>query len=192
MLTAFLVSFGVVFLAEFGDKSQLLTLALATKYRALPVLIAITLSTMVLQALSVGIGGAIGAALPTTFINVVAGIAFLGFAIWTFRGDDDDDDEERKAVNALKSSKHIVMTVATMFFLAELGDKTMLSSMTLATDANLWGTWLGATAGMVTADGLAIVAGRAMGDRLPRKAIRIGASTAFLVFAALMFVDALN
>ena len=191
MLAAFFISFGVVFLAEFGDKSQLLTLTLATKYRALPVLIAITLSTMVLQALSVGIGGAIGAALPTTIINVVAGFAFLGFAVWTFRGDDDDDDGT-KELNALKSSKHIVMAVASMFFLAELGDKTMLSSMTLATDANLLGTWLGATAGMVSADGLAIIAGRAMGDRLPRKAIRLGATVAFLVFAVLMFIDALN
>jgi putative Ca2+/H+ antiporter (TMEM165/GDT1 family) len=190
MLIAFLVAFGVVFLAEFGDKSQLLTLALATKYRPLPVLIAVTLSTMVLQALSVGIGGVIGAALPTTLISVLAGSAFIGFAIWTFAGNDDDD--ETKAVNSLKSSKHVIMAVGSMFFLAELGDKTMLSSITLATDSNLFGTWLGATVGMVCADGLAIVIGTVVGDRLPRKAIRIGSSAAFLVFGILMFIDVLQ
>jgi putative Ca2+/H+ antiporter (TMEM165/GDT1 family) len=183
VLTALFIAFGVVFVAEFGDKSQLLTLTLATKYRALPVLIAITAATMVLQALSVGVGGALGASLPTSFINSLAAAAFLGFAIWTLVDSDDDDDVETSPT---------IVSVASMFFLAELGDKTMLSSMTLATDRNLFGTWLGATLGMVAADGLALLLGKYLGDRIPRRAIRYGSAAVFFIFAVLMLLDVLR
>ena len=187
MLSALFIAFGVVFVAEFGDKSQLLTLTLATKYRALPVLIAITAATMVLQALSVGVGGALGASLPTTFINSLAAAAFLGFAIWTLV--DSDDDVE---TSPTFTPRRVIVSVASMFFLAELGDKTMLSSMTLATDRNLFGTWLGATLGMVAADGLALLLGKYLGDRIPRRAIRYGSAAVFFVFAALMLFDVLR
>lgn len=80
--------------------------------------------------------------------------------------------------------------MGTVFFLAELGDKTMLATITLATDNGLFGTWLGSTLGMVAADALAIVVGKALGDRLPEKAIRIGSSIAFVAFAIVMFIDA--
>jgi putative Ca2+/H+ antiporter (TMEM165/GDT1 family) len=66
----------------------------------------------------------------------------------------------------------------------------MLATITLATDNGLVGTWLGSTLGMVAADVLAIAAGKALGDRLPEKAIRIGSSIAFLAFAIVMFIDA--
>jgi Ca2+/H+ antiporter, TMEM165/GDT1 family len=189
MLTALLLSFGVVFVAEFGDKSQLLTLTLATKYRAVPVLIAITGATMLLQAISVGIGGALGASLPTTFINALAAVAFLGFAMWTLW---DTDDEEEAETSPALTPRRVIFSIATMFFLAELGDKTMLSSMTLATDRNLFGTWLGATLGMVAADGLALLLGKYLGDRIPRKAIRYGSAAVFFLFAVVMSIEVLR
>ena len=189
MLTALLLSFGVVFMAEFGDKSQLLTLTLATKYRAVPVLIAITGATMLLQAISVGIGGALGASLPTTFINALAAVAFLGFAMWTLW---DTDDEEEAETSPAFTPRRVIFSIATMFFLAELGDKTMLSSMTLATDRNLFGTWLGATLGMVAADGLALLLGKYLGDRIPRKAIRYGSAAVFFLFAVVMSIEVLR
>jgi putative Ca2+/H+ antiporter (TMEM165/GDT1 family) len=137
----------------------------------------------------VGIGGALGAALPTDFINIVGALAFIGFGLWTLRGDElTEEDKESTKV----SSKHVIMAVGTVFFLAELGDKTMLATVTLATSEGLVGTWAGSTAGMVVADALAIVVGKALGDRLPEKAIRIGSSIAFFVFAALMLADALR
>lgn len=189
MLTALFVSFGVVFIAEFGDKSQLLTLTLATKYRAVPVLVAITGATMLLQAISVGIGGALGASLPTTFINALAAVAFLGFAIWTLRDKDAAEDPE---ISPTFTRRRVIVSIATMFFLAELGDKTMLSSMALATDRNLFGTWLGATLGMVAADGLALLLGKYLGDRIPRKAIRYGSAAVFFLFAMVMLIEVLR
>ena len=187
MLSAFLVAFGVIFVAELGDKSQLLALTFATRYRALPVLVAITLSTAVIHLVSVLVGGAVGAALPRDAIALVGGLAFVGFGIWTLRGDDDDDDAEKTAV----SGRSIVVSVATVFFLSEFGDKTMLASVTLATDNGLVGTWLGATAGMVTADALAIWVGKSLGSRLPERGIRIASAVAFFAFGMYMIADAI-
>lgn len=189
MWQAFLLSFGVVFVAELGDKSQLVALTFATRYRALPVLIAIALSTALIHAIAVAVGGAVGAALPTDVISVAAGVAFIAFGAWTLRDDDDDDDSDAGAVRA--GGRSVVLSVAGVFFLSEFGDKTMLASFTLATENGLVGTWLGATLGMVTADALAIWVGTVLGARLPKKAIRVGSAVAFFVFGIVMIAGAL-
>jgi Ca2+/H+ antiporter, TMEM165/GDT1 family len=109
--------------------------------------------------------------------------------VWTLRGDKLTDNDTRRAERTMRST---VITVGSVFFLAELGDKTMLATVTLATKEGLLGTWLGSTAGMVVADGLAIVAGRQLGARLPERGIRIGAAIAFFVFAFVLLVDAIR
>ncbi len=186
MLTAFLLSLGVIFVAELGDKSQLMALAFATRYRAVPVLVGITIATALVHAVSVFVGAVLGAALPTTAINVVAAISFVGFGVWTLHGDRLTEEDEARAA---QPARHVVFTVGTVFFLAELGDKTMLATITLATREGVFGTWLGSTVGMVIADGLAIVVGRMLGARLPERAIRIGAATLFFVFAIVLLVE---
>ena len=189
MLHAFFLSLGVIFVAELGDKSQLMALAFATRYKTVPVMIAITLSTGLVHLFSVAIGGIIGTALPTKLINIVGAIAFVGFGLWTLHGEElTEEDKESTKV----SSKNIIIAVGTVFFLAELGDKTMLATVTLATTEGLVGTWAGSTVGMVIADGLAIAVGKALGDRLQAKTVRIASSIAFFVFAAIMFIDALR
>jgi putative Ca2+/H+ antiporter (TMEM165/GDT1 family) len=79
--------------------------------------------------------------------------------------------------------------VASAFFLAELGDKTMLATITLATTHGLFGTWLGSTLGMVTADALAILVGQQLGARLPERTIRIGAAILFVVFGVALIAE---
>ena len=149
---AFLLSFGVVFLAELGDKSQLMALAFASRYRALTVLIAVTLATLLVHAGSVVLGSVVALAIPTAAIQVAAGLAFFGFAGWTIRGDTlGERDEDRAA----RSGRWAVVTIGTAFFLAELGDKTMLATIALATTEEPIGTWLGSTGGMVAADAIA-------------------------------------
>jgi putative Ca2+/H+ antiporter (TMEM165/GDT1 family) len=187
VLTAVLVSFGVIFVAELGDKSQLMALTFATRFRAVPVLIGITIATALVHLVSVLVGGLLGATLPTRAITLVAGLAFVAFGLWTLRGDRLTDEDERRAA---LPARNVVATVGFVFFLAELGDKTMLATITLATREGLFGTWLGSTLGMVLADALAIGVGRLLGSRLPERTIRIGAAVSFFVFAALLLVEA--
>lgn len=189
MWSAFWLSFGVIFVAELGDKSQLMALAFATRYKVTPVLIGITAATAIVHLASVALGGVLGAALPTKPINFVAAVAFVIFGLWTLRGDELSEAEENRAA---QTARNVVFAVGSVFFLAELGDKTMLATVTLATREGLFGTWLGSTVGMVIADALAIVIGRALGKRLPERTIKIGAALAFFVFAALLFVEALS
>jgi putative Ca2+/H+ antiporter (TMEM165/GDT1 family) len=186
---AFLLSAAVIFVAELGDKSQLMALTFATRFKPVPVLVGITVATALVHAVSVVVGAVLGAAIPTRPISVIAAIAFVGFGFWTLRGDQLTETEQARA--ATISNRHAVIAVGTVFFLAELGDKTMLATITLATTESMFGTWLGSTVGMVAADALAIVVGRQLGARLPERAIRIGAATAFFVFAAILFAEAL-
>jgi len=186
---AFLISFGLIFVAELGDKSQLMALTFATRYRAITILAAILTATALVHLASVAVGAALGAALPTDAISIVAGVAFLGFAAWTWRGDELGDDDEARATRLNRS---VFFTVAVAFLLAELGDKTMLATITLATDHGALGVWIGSTLGMVAADALAIVIGQQLGKRLPERAVRIGAAITFVVFGVLMIIEGLR
>jgi putative Ca2+/H+ antiporter (TMEM165/GDT1 family) len=189
VLVSTLVSFGVIFVAELGDKSQLMALTFATRFSIRSVLIGITVATALVHLASVAIGYGLGTALPTQWINLAAAIAFVVFGLWTLRGDALTDDEQDK-VNRV--GKRAIIAVGTAFFLAELGDKTMLATITLATDYGWLGTWIGSTLGMVAADALAIVVGRALGKRLPENVIRIGAAILFFVFGIWLGIEAIT
>ena len=186
VLISTLVSFGVIFVAELGDKSQLMALTFATRFNVWPVLIGITVATAIVHLASVGIGFGLGAALPTGWINLIAALAFIAFGFWTLHGDTLTEDEKEK-VNRV--GKRAVIAVGTAFFLAELGDKTMLATITLATTEGLLRTWVGSTLGMVAADALAIVVGAQLGKRLPEQAIKIGAAASFVVFGMLLIAE---
>lgn len=188
-MDAFVLSFGVIFLAELGDKSQLMALAFASRYRAWTVLVAVSLATLLVHAGSVLLGSAFALALPTAAIQVVAGLSFVGFAAWTIRGDTlGARDEDR----ALRVGRWALLTIGTAFFLAELGDKTMLATITLATTEEPWGTWLGSTGGMVVADGIAIAIGAQLGTHVPERAIKLFAAAAFVAFGAVLILQGLG
>ena len=189
-LAALAISFGVIFVAELGDKSQLMALTFATRFKTVPVLIGITVATAVVHLVSVAVGYGLGAALPTGWISLVAALAFFGFGAWTLRGDSLTDAERDKA--SQPTTRSAIIAVGVAFFLAELGDKTMLATITLATQHGWFGTWLGSTIGMVAADALAILLGRLLGKRLPERAIKYGAAALFVLFGAWLLVDSLR
>ncbi|MFG2042023.1 TMEM165/GDT1 family protein [Dactylosporangium sp. NPDC048998] len=188
-LAALAISFGVIFVAELGDKSQLMALTFATRFRTVPVLVGITIATAVVHLVSVAVGYGLGATLPTAWISLVAALAFFGFGAWTLRGDTLTDDERSKAERTTRSA---IVAVGVSFFLAELGDKTMLATITLATQHGWLGTWIGSTVGMVAADALAIVVGRQLGRHLPERAIKYGAAALFAVFGVWLLVESLR
>jgi putative Ca2+/H+ antiporter (TMEM165/GDT1 family) len=187
VLVSAAVSFGAIFAAEMGDKSQLMALTFATRFRAVSILIGITIATALVHAVSVGIGAILQLSLPTRAINIAAGLLFFGFGVWTLRGDTLTQADEVRAARA--SGRSAVATASAAFFLAELGDKTMLATITLATTYAALGVWIGSTLGMVAADGLAIVVGRLLGTRLPERAVRIGAAILFFLFGAGLLVE---
>ncbi|GAA1499349.1 TMEM165/GDT1 family protein [Dactylosporangium maewongense] len=189
-LAALAISFGVIFVAELGDKSQLMALTFATRFKTVPVLIGITVATALVHLVSVAVGYGLGAALPTAWISLVAALAFFAFGAWTLRGDS-LTDEERDKVNQ-PTTRSAIFTVGVAFFLAELGDKTMLATITLATQHGWFGTWLGSTIGMVAADALAILAGRLLGKHLPERTIKYGAAALFVLFGVWLLIEALG
>ena len=190
-MEALLISTAVIFVAELGDKSQLMAMTFATRYRARDVIIGITVATAIVHLASVGIGVAIGEAFSDyqPSINIAAGLAFLFFAAWTLRGDELTDEEADKARTSQGAA---ILAVGVAFFLAELGDKTMLATITLATHEGWLGTWIGSTVGMVAADALAIGVGAVLGKKLPERVIKIGASVAFLVFGLVLIAEGLG
>jgi putative Ca2+/H+ antiporter (TMEM165/GDT1 family) len=206
MLQGLAVAFGVVFVAELGDKSQLLAMTLAARYRPLPVLAGIAVATLVLQGLAVTVGTLIGDRLPTRPIQFVAGLAFLGFAIWTLRDVDEVDDEDPGDTPAnvdagepitdasfsadRSANRSGLLTAGTAFFVSEFGDKTMLATVTLAAQGGALGTWLGASAGMVLADALAVAVGAVAAARLPRRVVRLVAAAMFALFGVAMILAA--
>lgn len=189
-LPALALSAGAIFVAEMGDKTQLMAMALATRYRVVTVLLGITLATLAVHGVSVVIAEVLGLALPVEWVGLLAGLAFLGFGIWTLRGDRlTAADEERAATRRWRTG---LVTVAVVFFVAELGDKTMLATITVGTQAHWLPVWLGSTVGMVAADALAIGLGALLGKRLPERAIQVGAGILFLVSGAVVTFQGLR
>ncbi len=203
MLYAFIVATILITLAELGDKTQLLALVLATRYKAWQVMVGIFAATLLIHFFSTLVGGAVGSFIPQIVLSWIAGILFVGFGIWTLRGDEVDEDEQPKP-----SRFGPIMTVAIAFFVAELGDKTQIMTMTIAADpgaalrslgavgealipagvaaptgaAAFWGVWLGSTLGMVIADGIAILIGAVLGKKLPERLITRISGIVFILF----------
>src|SRR5688572_6747956 len=158
-MLAFLQSLVLIALAEMGDKTQLVALAFATRFSARVVLAGVFVATLVVHLLSVAIGEALGVMLPSFWLTLAAGAAFIGFGLWTLRG---DTLNEGRPSAARRFGPFLTVVIA--FFLAELGDKTMLATVTLASQLrDAIPVWIGSTLGMVVADGLAVIVGLTIG-----------------------------
>ena len=186
MFAALLLSFAVIFVAEMGDKSQLMAMTFALRHRWWVVLGGITAATTAVHLVSVAVGHYLGAALPTHLLGILAGVAFVLFGLWTLRGDRLSDDE---ATRAQRSSAPAFFAVTSAFLLAELGDKTMLATITLAADHDWVGVWIGSTLGMVAADALAILVGAIAGKHLPERFIQLTAAALFVVFGISILIE---
>jgi Ca2+/H+ antiporter, TMEM165/GDT1 family len=179
-----LAALGLVFVAELGDKTQLVALGFGARHRLAPVLTGVVIAYMATNLLSVVVGGLLGATLPTRAIGLAGGVLFLGFAAWTLaRGDGEEGDEAVRT-----GDRSVVLSVATAMFVAELGDKTMLATATLAAQGNPVLVWVGATIGIILAGALGVLLGRWFGARLPERVTRIGSAVLFAVFGVVLLV----
>jgi putative Ca2+/H+ antiporter (TMEM165/GDT1 family) len=179
-----LAALGLVFVAELGDKTQLVALGFGARHRLAPVLTGVVIAYMATNLLSVVVGGLLGATLPTRAIGLAGGVLFLGFAAWTLARGDGEEGEE--AVRT--GDRSVVLSVATAMFVAELGDKTMLATATLAAQGNPVLVWVGATIGIILSGALGVLLGRWFGARLPERATRIGSAVLFALFGLVLLV----
>jgi putative Ca2+/H+ antiporter (TMEM165/GDT1 family) len=178
-------AFAVVFLAELGDKTQLVALTLAAQHRAARVLVALVAAIAVLQTLSVTAGALVSRALPDRAIAVAAGLLFLGFAVWTWRSREELDGEESA------TGRSGLVGAATAFFLAELGDKTMLTTAGLAADHGAVPVWFGSFGAMVASTALAVLVGRSLTSRVSPVLLRSLGAAAFAVVGVATLLSAL-
>lgn len=188
MLDAIGVAFATVFLAELGDKSQLLALSLSARYRRSVLLLAVLTASAVTMAVSVTVGNLVGQLLPTRAITAGAALLFVAFGVLTLRGDDEEGDDEE--AQASSTSSGFVGIVAALS-LAEFGDKTMVATFALAAASSAVGTWIGATAGMALAGAIGVVIGGAVWTRLSPRTVRLVPGGLFLVVGIVLLLEAL-
>lgn len=161
-----------------GDKTQILAMAFAIQYPVKKVLLGIFFGVLLNHGLAVAMGSLLSTLIPLDIIQMTAGFAFIGFALWTLKptGEDDRENEDDKPYGP-------VITVAIAFFIGELGDKTQLTAITLSVDA-LYPILIlaGTLSGMIVTGGMGIFVGKKLGDRIPEFAIKLMAAGVFLVF----------
>lgn len=191
MTTAILLSFGVLFLAELGDKSQLMALTFALRHRWWIVLGGITVASVAVNLIAVAVGHFLGAALPTDLIALCTGIILLAVGLWTlwatWRGEDEDDEP---AATGPISPGRVFLIVISSFLLAELGDRTMFATIALASQYSWPAVWAGSVAGMVAAGGLAIAVGITVGKHIPERAVAVASGLLFLYIGAATLLGA--
>lgn len=175
-MTAFWASLIFVVLAEMGDKTQLLAMAFATRYKASVVMWGVFVATALNHALAVAVGSYLTVLVPLQYIQIAAAVSFILFGLWTIRGDRLEGEDKRFSFSPF-------WTVAVAFFIAEMGDKTQLATVALAAKYQApVATWLGTNAGMLIADAIGIVIGIVMHRHIPEQAVKWGAALVFIGF----------
>ena len=177
-MEAFLISTGIVGLAEIGDKTQLLAFLLAAKFRRpLPIVLAIFVATIANHAFAAAVGAWITSMLGPDVLRWVLGVSFLAMAAWTLIPDKLDEDETKLAKYG------VFLTTLIAFFMAEMGDKTQVATVALAARYHdIVSVVLGTTFGMMLANVPAVYLGDKIANRV---SLRLVHGIAALVFAVL-------
>ncbi|MBF0428948.1 MAG: TMEM165/GDT1 family protein [Magnetococcales bacterium] len=182
-LTTTATTFALIFLAEIGDKTQLVCMTLAARHRGWPVFLGASLAFLLLNVLAVAFGAALAQWLPANvMILIVAGL-FALFGIQSLRASGDDEEEDENAEP--KSGSSILITTFMLIFVAELGDKTQIAVASLAGTAPPIPVWVGGTLALVLSAGLGVVAGRKLLARVPLRLLNKISGIFFLSLAVL-------
>lgn len=167
-----------VFIAEMGDKTQLMLIAMTSKYKLRDIIVGTCAAILVLNGIAVVAGGLVGSLIPQWLIKIAAALAFIYFAVTSFS---DDDDEEEAGGTAIGFAPAAVFVT---FFLAELGDKTQLSAIAFGANEGLSNgilVWLACSVGLFAADMIGLMVGYFLKSKIPEGGIK---ALAFVLFAA--------
>ena len=182
-------SFSLLFLAEMGDKSQLIAMTLACRYRPAPVIAGVFAAFALLNLLAVGVGTALYEWLPQGPLLLAAGLLFLFFAWRSWRDAEDADGLDRAADSMTRGA---LVTSFAMIFVAELGDKTQLAMLGLAAGSGApWSVFTGGTLALWAVSLIGILIGASLLRRVSPHWLHRGAAVLFLVFGMLALWQAL-
>ena len=177
----------LIFLAELGDKTQLVCMTLAAKHRPWPVIIGAVLSFILLNVLAVAFGASLSKWLPENLLVGIVAVLFAVFGIQFLRDSGDDEEEETETLeNGGKSvGRSVILTTFMLIFVAELGDKTQIAVAGLAAGAPPIPVWVGSTLALSLSSVLGVVVGRTLLTRIPMKTLNRVSGLFFLTLAAL-------
>ncbi|MCX6116838.1 MAG: TMEM165/GDT1 family protein [Proteobacteria bacterium] len=179
-------SFLLVVFSEMGDKTQLLALMLAVRFKKpLLVMLGILVATILNHGLATILGQWIGSIVSPENLRLGLALLFICFAIWILVPDKLDDDSQIKSY----SKTNVFLATTILFFLAEMGDKTQLATIALGAKFNSpWLVTTGTTLGMLVADGLAVVFGETFLTKVPMKYVRYFSAILFAIFGVFVLL----
>lgn len=181
-----MTSFALIAAAEIGDKSQLVCMTLASRHRALPVLLGAIAAFALLNTLAVVFGVAIASWLPDIIVAATVAFLFAAFGIHSLRIQEDEDDEEVKE----KSGHSIFFTTFLLITIAEFGDKTQLAVVALSSTAAPLAVWMGSTFALGAISALGVLAGRTVLQKFSLVWLHKISGIIFLVLSAFAFYRA--
>jgi putative Ca2+/H+ antiporter (TMEM165/GDT1 family) len=186
MLEPLLVSTGLVAIAEIGDKTQILALLLAARFRKpAPIILGILTATVANHLLAAAVGVAAGAVLQGPWMRWILGLAFLAFAGWALVPDKFEDKDHPK-----ERSGSVFLTTMVAFFFVEMGDKTQVATVALAARFHeVFMVAAGTTLGMMLANVPVVLVGEAAAKKLPLKLIRSLAAASFAIIGVWILVS---
>ncbi|HWW29447.1 MAG TPA: TMEM165/GDT1 family protein [Steroidobacteraceae bacterium] len=186
-MEGFLVSITTISIAEIGDRTQLLSLLLAARFRRpWPIIAGIFCATLANHAVAGIVGVWFGTLLQPRTLQIVVGLSMIAMALWTLKPDKLDENA------GTASAMGAFLATLTSFFIAEIGDKTQIATLALAAAyPNLLAVVSGTTAGMMLANVPVVFLGKAFADRLPIRAIHFGAAAIFSVLGVIFLLRAL-
>ena len=175
------------FIAEMGDKTQLMLIALTSKYKLRDIILGTAAAILVLNGLAVLAGGLVSEFIPDWLIKMIAALAFLYFAASTLAGDDDEEEEE--------GGKSKIQFAPLAVFVAELGDKTQLTAITFGANEGMksaFVVWIGCSLGLFAADILGMLVGYLLKSKTPDGLLNTLAFVIFSIFGAFTLYQGLN
>ena len=174
-------SFALIFAAELGDKSQLVCMILASRYRAWPVFLGALTAFVLLNTLAVVFGALLAHSLPEPLIAGIVALLFAVFGIHSLRIKAEDENE----LLPEKNGSHLFLTTFLLITVAEFGDKTQLAVVALSSSVAPLAVWLGSTAALASTSALGIIAGRSLLKKIPLVLLHRISGTLFLILAAI-------
>lgn len=187
-MTAFLTPLMMVVMAEMGDKTQLLAMTFAAKYPTRQVLLGVFLGALLNHGMAVGLGTYLGEIIPLGLLGLAAGVLFLVFGLLALRVEKDDEED-----GGQEARFGPVATVALSFFLGEMGDKTQLTSLTMAVQFQAPLLVLaGAVSGMMVANSPGILVGDKLLRKVSPRTLRLVSSLVFVGFGLTQLHESLD